>query len=364
MMDIDHLESLSDDELVALLNQRETDAKKLDVMQLGYKVTLNSAYGMIGSEYSRYFDTRIAEAITLSGQLSIRWIERKLDEYLNVVCGTEGESFAVAGDTDSIYISLSPLVDKFFPGAEKAKIVGAIDKLCEQKIQPVIDKAYNELADYMNAYQQKMFMAREVIADRGIWRAKKNYVLNVWNSEGVAYDEPKLKILGIESVRSSTPAICRDSIKETLRILMTEDETAVQEFIKKFKGEFMAASVFDISRNSGVSDIVKWDQPEGFMLRTPYHVKASMVYNRLIEEHDLGGKYRKIRNGDKVKLIQIKPANPTFNSMIAFHDELPPEFDMDRFVDKKTHYQKTFLDPVESLLDIVGWHSTKTNTLW
>jgi len=234
----EQLELLSDDDLISRMTQCKNDAAKADVMQLGLKVTLNSAYGMIGNEYSRYFDTRIAEGITVSGQLSIRWIERKLDEYLNTICGTEGKSFAVAGDTDSLYISLAPLVDKFFPDAPKDKVVHAIDKICEEKIQPVIDDAYRELAEYMNAFDQKMFMSREVIADRGLWRAKKNYALNVWNSEGVAYDEPKLKVMGIESTRSSTPEICRDAIKESIRLIMTEDESTVQSFIGDFKTKF------------------------------------------------------------------------------------------------------------------------------
>ena len=360
----EQLEEMSTDDLIALMKKRKNDAAKADVMQLGLKVTLNSAYGMIGNEYSRYFDTRIAEGITVSGQLSIRWIERKLDEYLNKICGTEGKSFAVAGDTDSIYISLAPLVEKFFPDAPKEKIVSMLDKICEDKIQPIIDAAYKELAEYMNAYQQKMFMAREVIADRGLWRAKKNYALNVWNSEGVAYDEPKLKIMGIESTRSSTPEVCRDGIKDTLKLIMTAGEADVQDYIKAFKKKFYELPIEDISRNSGVKDIDKWFQQEGFKSKTPYHVKGSMVYNRLLADKDLGAEYRTIHNGDKVKLVYLKKANPTHNNTIAYPDILPPEFGLHKYVDKNTQYRKNYLNPVESLLTLIGWSSEKKNTLW
>lgn len=363
-MNKDQLEKMSDDELIKLMKERQNDAAKYDVMQLGLKVTLNSAYGMIGNEFSRYFDTRIAEGITVSGQLSIRWIERKLDEYLNKVCGTTGHSFAVAGDTDSIYISLAPLVEKFFPDAPKEKIVKALDKLCEDKIQPVIDKSYTELADYMNAYQQKMFMAREVIADRGIWRAKKNYALNVWNSEGVAYDEPKLKIMGIESTRSSTPEVCRNAIKDTIALMMTATEADVQAYIKQFKDTFYKLPIEDISRNTGVSDIDKWVQPQGFKSGTPYHVKGAIVYNRLLKEKGLNADYRTIRNGDKVKLVYLKKANPTHNNTIAYPDILPPELNLEKYVDKKVQYSKNYLDPVVSLLTLVGWSAEKKKTLW
>jgi len=360
----EQLELLSDDDLISRMTQCKNDAAKADVMQLGLKVTLNSAYGMIGNEYSRYFDTRIAEGITVSGQLSIRWIERKLDEYLNTICGTEGKSFAVAGDTDSLYISLAPLVDKFFPDAPKDKVVHAIDKICEEKIQPVIDDAYRELAEYMNAFDQKMFMSREVIADRGLWRAKKNYALNVWNSEGVAYDEPKLKVMGIESTRSSTPEICRDAIKESIRLIMTEDESTVQSFIGDFKTKFYKLPIEDISRNTGVKDIEKWFQEDGFRSGTPYHVKGAMVYNRILESMDLGGEYRSIHSGDKVKLVYLKKANPTHNNTIAYPDILPPEFGLHKYVDKTVQYRKNYLDPVESLLALIGWNSKKLNTLW
>lgn len=358
------LEELSDQELIKLMKQLENEAAKLDVMQLGLKVTLNSCYGMIGNEYSRFFDTRIAEGITVSGQLSIRWIERKLDEYLNKICGTEGQSFAVAGDTDSIYISFAPLVEKFFPDAPKEKIVTALDKICEDKVQPIIDAAYTELAEYMNAYQQKMFMSREVIADRGLWRAKKNYALNVWNSEGVAYDEPQLKIMGIESTRSSTPEVCRNGIKDTLKIIMTGTELDVQKYIKAFKDAFYKLPIEDISRNTGVKDIDKWLIPDGYKKGTPYHVKGSIVYNRLLQAHNLTGEYRTIRNGDKVKLVYLKKANPTHNNTIVYPDVLPPELNLEKYVDKNKQYQKNYLDPVESLLNLIGWTSEKKNTLW
>lgn len=360
----EELEQLSDDELVALLEECETEVSKCNVMQLGLKVTLNSAYGMIGNEYSRYFDTRIAEGITVSGQLSIRWIERKLDEYLNKICGTVDESFAVAGDTDSIYISLSPLVDKYMPGVDKEVVINKLDKICSEKLEPYIDGAYQELADYMNAFDQKMSMKREVIADRGLWRAKKNYALNVWDSEGVRYDEPQIKVMGIESTRSSTPEICRDAIKQTLKLIMTTDETTVQGYIKDFRDKFYSSSVEDISRNSGVKDLEKWASKTGFISGTPWHVKAAMVYNRMITELDITSQYQTIRSGDKIKLVYLKKANPTHNSVIGYPETLPAEFDLDKFIDRNVQYKKNYLDPIMSLLTIIGWNSDAKNTLW
>lgn len=361
----EELEKLSDDELRELLKKRKTQVSKADVMQLGLKVTLNSAYGMIGNQYSRYYDLRIAEGITVSGQLSIRWIERKLDEYLNKILGTENQKFAVAGDTDSIYISLAPLVDKFFPDETKERKVALLDKICEEKVQPIIDAAYTELANYMNAFQQKMFMAREVIADRGVWRAKKNYILNVYNSEGVQYEEPKLKIMGIESTRSSTPEICREAIKDTLKVMMTDTEDAAQKTIADFKKRFLSSPVEDICSPRGVNDLDKWFVPdnEEFKKGTPFHVKAALTYNRWIRKMGLETRYRLINSGDKIKFTYLLKDNPTGNNAIAFPDILPPEFGLDNYVHRVLQYEKSYLDPMKSIFDVIGWNVVKKNTL-
>ena len=204
------------------------------------KISLNSAYGAIGNQYFRYYKLANAEAITLSGQVSIRWIESKMNQYLNKLLSTTEEDYVIASDTDSIYLNLGPLVDKFFANksGDKAAVVSLLDKVCQDKLEPFIDKSYQELADYVSAYDQKMQMKRENIADRGIWTAKKRYILNVWNSEGVQYTEPKLKMMGIEAVKSSTPAPCRKMIKDALKLMMTGTEDDVITFIDKSREEF------------------------------------------------------------------------------------------------------------------------------
>lgn len=361
MLNRDELEKLSTSELKQLLKQRENDVSKYKVMQLGLKVTLNSAYGMIGNEYSRYYDVQIAEGITVSGQLSIQWIQRKLNEFLNHYLGMDGHDFSIAGDTDSIYLSLAPFVEKITAGKEvpKEKIVAVVDKFCEDVIQPQIDKGYNELRDYMNAFDQRMVMAREVIADRGIWRAKKNYALNVYNSEGVQYTEPKLKIMGMESVRSSTPEICRNAIQDTIRLVLTADEKTIHSYVSNFKKKFMSADLDEIAFPRGVSDIGKWVSGSSLKTGAPWHVKGAFAYNKLLREKKLGVKYRSIRDGEKVKILYLKKANPIQNNTIVYPDILPPEFELDKYVDRVLQYDKSFAQPVQSILDIVGWSIEK-----
>ena len=166
----------------------EKEIARCNNIQMAKKISLNSAYGAIGNQYFRYYKLANAEAITLSGQVSIRWIEQKMNEYLNKLLSTTEEDYVIASDTDSIYLNLGPLVDKFLgnKSGDKAAVVELLDKICEDKFEPYIDQCYQNLATYVSAYDQKMQMKRENIADRGIWTAKKRYILNVWDSEGVA----------------------------------------------------------------------------------------------------------------------------------------------------------------------------------
>ena len=237
---------LSDRELLSLRDQTVKDVAKFNNFQMVRKICLNSAYGAVGNQYFRYFKLANAEAITLSGQTSIRWIEDRLNKYLNELLQTESD-YVIAVDTDSVYLNLGPLVDKFLAKQkdDKEKVVNLLDKVCQDKLEPFIDDCYVKLADYVNAYDQKMQMKRENIADRGIWTAKKRYILNVFDSEGVRYKSPKLKIMGIEAVKSSTPAPCRDKIKDALQIIINGDEKMLNTFIQEIREEFMTLTPDD-----------------------------------------------------------------------------------------------------------------------
>jgi DNA polymerase elongation subunit (family B) len=228
----------------------EKQIAKFNNIQLAKKVTLNSAYGAIGNQYFRFFDIRIAEAITLSGQLSIRWIENKLNAYINGIVKTRNADYVIASDTDSIYLNLGPLIKKSIPNIEKVeklKIIRAMDQFCDQKLQPYIDASYQELSEYVNAYAQKMKMKREALADKAIWTAKKRYLINVYNNEGVEYKKPKLKIMGLEAVKSSTPNACREKIKEAFEVILTKDQDTL--FMRKVHQFMLRVHLFLIMRS-------------------------------------------------------------------------------------------------------------------
>ena len=332
-------------------------------LQLAKKIQLNSAYGALGNEYFRWFNFDMAEAITMSGQLAIRWIERKFNEYLNRLLKTNKIDYIIASDTDSIYVNLEPLAAILTVDDMQTKIT-AIDTFCEKKLQPMINRAYEELAEYTQSYQQKMIMKRETIADKGIWKAKKMYILNAWDVEGVRYKEPQLKLQGIEAVRSSTPKACRSSIKQALKIIMNEDEAAVQVYIANFKSKFMQLPFEEIAFPRGVKGLEKYaDRHTIYKKGTPIHVKGSLLYNHLIKKHGLDKKYQEIGDGDKIKFALLKVPNPLHDTVISVLDELPSEFNLQQYIDYESQFQKSFLEPIKSIMDTIGWDTEKRATL-
>ena len=335
-------------------------------IQMAKKISLNSAYGAIGNQYFRYYKLANAEAITLSGQVSIRWIENRMNQYLNKLLQTEGVDYVIASDTDSIYLNLGPLVTKFFSNksGDKNEIVSILDKICQDKLEPFIDRSYQELADYVSAYEQKMQMKRENIADRGIWTAKKRYILNVWDSEGVRYAEPKLKIMGIEAVKSSTPGPCRTKIKDALKIMMSGNEDQMINFIDSFRNEFKKLPPEEIAFPRSVSDVVKHKCPSRIYDKgTPIHVRGALLYNHHVKRMGLDNKYSLIQNGEKIKYCYLSLPNPIHENIISFIQEFPHEIGISKYIDHELQFQKSFLDPLKSILDVIDWSIEKTVSL-
>ena len=344
----------------------EKEIARCNNIQMARKIQLNSAYGAIGNQYFRYYKLANAEAITLSGQVSIRWIENKVNLYLNKLLSTEDVDYVIASDTDSIYLNMGPLVTKFFSNRsdDKTAIVGILDKICQEKLEPFIESSYQELADYVSAYEQKMQMKRENIAERGIWTAKKRYILNVWDSEGVRYDEPKLKIMGIEAIKSSTPAPCRQMIKDGLKLMMNGTEEEVIDFIDECRTKFKTLPPEQIAFPRTASDVRKYQSSSDIYNKgTPIHIRGALLFNYYIKEKKLTNKYSLINNGEKVKYIFLKKPNTIQENVISFIQDFPKELALDKYIDYELQFEKSFLDPLKSILDTIGWNVEKTVNL-
>jgi len=334
------------------------DIARYNNIQMAKKISLNSAYGAIGNNWFRYFDLMVATAITSSGQLSIRWIEKALNIYLNKVIGTEKEDYVIASDTDSVYITFDTLVSKSFKDTNQSteSIVNFLDKIATDKIEPFINRSYESLADTVGAYEQKMIMSREVIADKGIWTAKKRYILNVHDSEGVRYKEPKLKIMGIEAVKSSTPAPCREKIKEALKIIINGDEKMLNTFIQEFREEFMLLSPEEIAFPRSCNGIQKYTGESSLYAKgSPIAVKGAILYNHLIKKNNLSGRYPYIQNGDKVRFINMKQPNIYQSSAFSFITSFPKELDILDKIDYDVQFTKAFVEPIRFITEKMKW---------
>jgi DNA polymerase elongation subunit (family B) len=335
-------------------------------IQMARKIQLNSAYGAIGNQYFRYYKLANAEAITLSGQVSIQWIMDKMNSYLNKVLKTDGEDYVIASDTDSLYINMGPLVESVFKGREKAtqSIVSFLDKVCQVELEKYIESCYQELATYVNAYDQKMIMKRECIAERGIWTAKKRYILSVWDSEGVLYEEPKLKIKGIEAIKSSTPAPCRSMLKKSFNIMMSGSEDDIIEYIEECRTKFKNMKPEQIAFPRTASDVQKYSSSSNiYASKTPIHVRGALLFNYYVKQRKLTNKYSFIQNGEKVKYIFLKKPNIIHENVISFIQDFPKELDLDKYIDYELQFEKAFLEPLKSILDVVGWSVEKSSSL-
>jgi len=335
-------------------------------IQMARKIQLNSAYGAIGNQYFRYYKLSNAEAITFSGQVSIQWIMNKVNSYLNKILKSEDVDYVIASDTDSLYINMGPLVESVFKGREKTtkSIVSFLDKVCDVEFEKYIESSYQELADYVNAYDQKMFMKRECIAERGIWTAKKRYILSVWDSEGVRYEEPKLKIKGIEAIKSSTPAPCRKMLKESFNIMMGGSEENMIKFIEECRDKFKKLPPEQISFPRSASDVQKYTSSSDVYIKgTPIHVRGALLFNHYIKQNKLNGKYSLIQNGEKIKFIYLKKPNIIHENVISFIQDFPRELNLDKYIDYELQFEKAFLEPLKIILDTIGWNVEKKSSL-
>ena len=337
---------------------------RYDNLQLAKKVSLNSAYGALGSQYFRFYDLRMALGVTTAGQLSIRWIEHKINQYMNGLLKTN-DDYVIASDTDSIYLKLGPLVDKMYKDTTDVnKVIAFMDKVCEDKIQPFIDKSYQELATYVHAYDQKMQMKREGLSNKGIWTAKKRYILNVYNNEGVQYKEPQMKVMGLEMVKSSTPSAIREKMKQSIKLMINGTEDDIHTFIDEFRKAFKAMPPEEVSFPRGMNGLKEYsDAATLYKKGTPIHVKGAILYNAKLKQLKLDKKYPLIQEGEKIKFSYLKQPNPMKDMVISYPNRLPPEFGLQEYIDYDLQFEKAFLEPIKVILDQIGWSTEKTNSL-
>lgn len=335
-----------------------------DNLQMAMKILLNSLYGAVGSPYFRYYDKRIAEGITLSGQLAVMWMLRKFNEYFNKAFKTTDVDYCIYSDTDSVYLNLEPLITQFGGNKSVEGKIDFMDKFCKDVLSPFIEKCFVEMAEYMNAYEQKMVMGRDTLSSKGIFCSKKKYILNEYDSEGVRYKEPKKKIIGLQMIQSSTPKVIKEKLRESLDLIINGAEEELQDYVLKLEHEFRKFQAEEISKPTGVDGVTKYSDTKTIYIKgTPIHVRGSLLFNKLVKDLKLDDKYQPIKDNDKIKYTYLKTPNPLREDVIAFPSELPEEFDLHKYVDFELQFQKVYLSPLNTILDAIGWTSHKSNSM-
>jgi DNA polymerase elongation subunit (family B) len=321
---------------------------------------MNSLYGAIANKYFRYFDILIAEGITLTGQLVINKAEDAIYTYLNgFLKNFKSKDYVIAMDTDSIYLNVEDVISQFSP----KNPVAFLDEFGSKALEPLFQKTFQGLADMTQAYKNTMNMKREVIADRAIWTAKKRYILNVHNSEGVQYAQPKIKMKGIEAVKSSTPKVCREAMKNLFSVIISGNQKQTQDAIAKFRREFESMTPEQIGLPRGVTNIRKYaDRKSIYTKGTPLHVRGCLMHNWMLDEVNCKS-VAKIKNGEKIKYIFLRPQNPTRENCIAFVGKLPEEFKIESYIDFDMQFQKAFLEPIQLILNAIGWSAEERSSL-
>jgi DNA polymerase elongation subunit (family B) len=352
------MSSLTNEELLKLEKQTENSISRYNNLQLAKKVSLNSAYGALGNQFFRFFDVRQASAITYAGELSIKWIINRINIKMNQMMKTEKVDYVIAADTDSMYLNLETVVRTKFPTDDDIPaVIDWLDRFCKEVIQPIITSSYEELADYVGAFQQKMSMKREKLSDVAIWTAKKRYILNVWDDEGVRLSTPKISISGLEAIKSSTPAHCREKIKDAIKqIINVKDNRKLIEFVEDYRKEFQSVPLADIAFPTSVNFLEKYsDEKSVWGKGAQSHVRGALMFNKLLVDHGLDHKYERIKPGEKIKYVYLKRPNPIKTDVIGFLSSLPPEFGLEKYIDYKKQFQKGFLDNLNIVLVAIGW---------
>ena len=343
----------------------ETIKSIFDLKQHATKIMLNSLYGAMGNQYFRFFDVRNAEAVTLTGQFIIQYIARGINAYLNKMMKTKDHQYIVYSDTDSIYITLEKVVEAHHPHGTTMEKVAYVDRVCKEAIQPQINKLFRHLtARYLNGVGEYLLMNREVIGDKGIWTAKKRYLINVRDKEGIRKEKPELKYMGVEIAKSSIPKFCREAMKEAVSIVMEKDQPTLHKFIAETKEKFKSMPIEDVSFPRGVNGLEKYGHHQTVYIKgTPFHTKGALMYNHKLTELGLANKYSRIRDGEKIKFFYMQEPNPTGINAMAFPTVLPPEFKLAEYIDWEMQWEKSFVEPLKLILSAIKWDTQKRANL-
>jgi DNA polymerase elongation subunit (family B) len=343
----------------------------MNIAQGAIKILNNSFYGNLALQYFRYYDPRMAEAVTATGQVFIKKTNQFVDEILSKILGTAGE-YVYYMDTDSCYINCQLLVDRHCVGKSDQEIVTFIEKFVFGVIAPELNKRLSEFAKTMGVDDCRISFKLECIGPSMIMSQKKKYLFDILYYEGVRYKEPKMKVMGIDIVRSSTPGVVKDYLTDAATICLRGTESELQSHVESVKKQFMSLDYTQASFPRGCNGMSVYGATSGntisldgesvatvYGAKTPIQVRGALVYNHHLKKMGLDSKYPLINDGERVKFIMMNKRNPFREDVIAFPDKLPPEFDLVKYIDWNLQYKKAFVAPLEKITNALGWSMEK-----
>lgn len=362
------ISEMTDKELLEEYN----NAKHLKVVystsQLVKKILLNSYYGATGSPYFSLYDKRLAQATTLTGQCFIRTVIRNASKFIKMLAHdktTDDETMVIAGDTDSGYLNIYPVYKKLIEDNNKTldenERTDFYDILCKGIEKKSIEPCIATMAKAFNVFQNCLKMKRETICAGakktgycGFWVAKKRYALLVNDNEGFRYVHPKLKVMGLSQVQSSTPKVCRDNLQHATKLMIEEGEEAVRKYAKEVYAEFISKKDEEIAFPRSVSDVEKYSYHDKPIKGAPVQSKAAINHNFLLKKFHLENVLQPIRDGDKLKFLYLNQ-NPYGFDVIGFKETLPKEFGLNKYINKDIHFEKAFKKPLTDMMNACGW---------
>lgn len=334
--------------------QYKKEASVYDSFQYNFKILLNSAYGILANPNYRFFNQDAASSITLMGQKLIKYASEILNLSLKEKFKLNND-ITLYSDTDSVYLDFSEILQVMKINDEK-KFINLVNTVNDKVIQPFLEQKFLEFSKKHNIKLNYFNLKREVIAIGAVFIQKKKYALYVIDEEGFTLSAPKMKVKGMEIVRSSTPGFCREKIKEVMKeIFINFNKDKLVSKIKKIKEEFKNAPIEDISFPRGISGMLKYVKNGQITSGTPIQIRASHNYNQVLEKFNLSNKYEKIYDGDKIKFIYLKENNPIHENILAFKENFPIESGLGKYIDVDLQFEKSFLAPLEGITDAIQW---------
>ena len=352
-------------------SQRKTlidDQNRYDSVQYAYKINLNSLYGYMGNAYAPMGDDDIASSVTLTGQAVIKksadlFVDSVLSRHPEISKKTLEDSI-VYGDTDSVYISLKCLENYGISLMDGDSINPKFYEYCDYIENYLNDGMSDWATSELKSIDPRFVFKRETICDAGIFLKKKYYVLHMIDDEGFKTD--KFKYKGVSVVKTTMPKKLKPYLKEIIETMITtQDKNQTDALFKQAYETFKTLPIEMISRLSGINTFDKYSNAcEGFekiASRMQEHMRAAHYHNEILTALNIGGKYAKLKQGDKIRYISVQAPNKFNIDVVGYGSKYPDEF-ADIF---KINYEKMFENlmyrNIEFFYKSVGWILRKPN---